>query len=115
MESYRRDPRLPRIYLLNKEWTGPARPALRALDDLADAATNRQTLGAEFAQRTLRSDLAVFPNEFFVYAAYLAAKRLHLPFYLYFHNTYRESRVGNASALPNGLSRAVFARHARSS
>lgn len=37
--------------------------------------------------------LAVFPDEFFCYAACLAARRLSLPFSTYFHNTYLDNEA----------------------
>jgi glycosyltransferase involved in cell wall biosynthesis len=113
MESYRRDSKLPRIHLLNKEWTWPKRGQryVRWTTWLTLPRVARQL--ARIARiEHCDAIIAVFPNEFFVYAAYLAAKRLRLPFYLYFHNTYRESRLGNAQRFAEWLEPRVF-RHAR--
>jgi len=52
--------------------------------------------------------LAVFPSEFFLHAAYRAAKRLQLPFYPYFHNTYRENRSRLSRRFADWLEPRVF-------
>jgi len=40
------------------------------------------------------SILAVFPDEFYMNAAYKVSKKLNLPFYTWFHNTYLDNRKG---------------------
>ena len=40
------------------------------------------------------SVVGVYPDELFLAAAWLVARRLRLPFFPYFHNTYRENRRG---------------------
>lgn len=38
--------------------------------------------------------LAIFPDEFYMYAAYKASQQMNLPFYTWFHNTYIDNRAG---------------------
>jgi len=40
------------------------------------------------------SILVVFPDEFYMNAAYKVSKKLNLPFYTWFHNTYLDNREG---------------------
>jgi len=40
------------------------------------------------------SILAIFPDEFYMNAAYKVSKKLNLPFYTWFHNTYLDNRKG---------------------
>ena len=53
--------------------------------------------------------LGVFPDERFLLAAYLAAKRNKVPFYPYYHNTYRENREGLALRFATRLQTRTFA------
>lgn len=56
---------------------------------------------------------ANFPNEYFLCAAYLASRRLGLPLFAYFHNTYGENRRGIARRFANWLQPRVFRRAKR--
>lgn len=108
-DSYRRDPQLPEIHHLIREMTWPKRGQryvrwlrwgklpliVRHLTRIA----RRENVG---------SILGIFPNEFFLYAAYLTAERLRIPFYPYFHNTYLENRQGVAKRFAAWLEKRVF-------
>jgi len=52
--------------------------------------------------------LAIFPNEFYVYAAYRVSQQLNLPFYTWFHNTYVDSREGRFQFLNKRLQTKFF-------
>ena len=52
--------------------------------------------------------LAVFPDELYLFAAWLIAKRKNLAFYPYFHNTYIDNRVGIWKRFAKWLEPRVF-------
>ena len=108
-EAYRRDPSLPKIHFLNKELTWPRR-GQRYVRWIRWLTLPRVARHITQIARDERCDaiVGVFPNEFFLYAAYLAARRLGLPFYPYLHNTYREDRTGLALRFANWLEPRVF-------
>lgn len=58
------------------------------------------------------SILSVFPDEFYMNAAYKASKKLNLPFYTWFHNTYLDDRTGLLKMLAERLQPRFFD-HAR--
>jgi glycosyltransferase involved in cell wall biosynthesis len=107
-DEYQRDPHLPAIHYLDKEWTWPRRGQsyIRWARWLTLPALARRV---ERLARTERCDaiLGIFPNEFFLYAAFAAARRLCIPFYPYFHNTYRENRRGLPLRFANWFERHV--------
>jgi glycosyltransferase involved in cell wall biosynthesis len=47
--------------------------------------------------------IAIFPDEFFVAAARVVAKRRGLPFFPYFHNTYCDNRTGLSRIFGKGI------------
>jgi len=53
--------------------------------------------------------LAIFPDEFYMYAAYKVSKKLNLPFYTWFHNTYLDNREGIFKTLAKRLQPRFFA------
>ena len=109
VDSYRRDPNLPRIQLLDKEWTWPKR-GRRYVHWARWLTLPRIASRLARIARDERCEaiIGVFPSEFYLYAAFLAAKRLKLPLYPYFHNTYRESRTGIAQRFAEWLEPRVF-------
>jgi len=50
----------------------------------------------------------VFPGEFYVYAVYLAAKKLNKPFYTWWHNTYLDNRIGVLKILAKYIQAKLF-------
>ncbi len=52
--------------------------------------------------------LAIFPDEFYMYAAYSVSKRLNIPFYTWFHNTYLDNRKGPLKWLAKRLQPGFF-------
>lgn len=58
------------------------------------------------------SILVVFPDEFYMNAAYKVSKKLNLPFYTWFHNTYLDNRTGLLKAVAKRLQPRFF-NHAR--
>lgn len=105
-----RDPKLPRIYYVDKEWTWPKRGQryvrwIRWL--LLPLMVMR--LSRIVRRESCRAVVAVFPNEFHMLAAYLVARHFRLPLYPYFHNTYVENRSGAAGAFARWLQPRVFA------
>lgn len=63
-------------------------------------------------QENCTSVLAIFPDEFYMNLAYKVSKRLNLPFYTWFHNTYLHNRKGLLKMLAKRLQPRFFA-HAR--
>ena len=55
--------------------------------------------------------LVTFPNEVYMYAAYRASKKLQIPLYTWFHNTYLDNRKGPLKWLAKYLQPRFF-RHA---
>jgi glycosyltransferase involved in cell wall biosynthesis len=51
---------------------------------------------------------ATFPEDHLIFAACLAARRLKLPFFPYFHNTYRENRRGLSRVLAGYVQRRIL-------
>lgn len=105
-----RDPKLPSVYYVDKEWTWPKRGQryvrwVRWL--LLPLMVMR--LSRIVRRESCRAVVAVFPNEFHMLAAYLVAWRYRLPLYPYFHNTYVENRSGIAGAFARWLQPRVFA------
>ena len=99
------------IYLAN-EWTWPKRGRryVRWVRWFSLPRLVRRV--ARIAQQNqCQAIVGVFPNEYYFYIAYLAAKKVGIPFYPFMHNTYRENRTGIASVSPNGSSRGCFAIH----
>lgn len=54
------------------------------------------------------SILVVFPEEFYMNAAYKVSKKLNLPFYTWFHNTYLDNRKGIFKTLAKRLQPRFF-------
>lgn len=52
--------------------------------------------------------IAVFPNEFYAFAAARVAKKLNLPFYSWFHNTYLDNRTGIFKELAKKVQPYIF-------
>src|SRR5262249_5906416 len=80
IESYQRDPGLPRMHLLGKEWTWPRR-GRRYVHWVRWGTLPKVARRVASIARNERCDaiVGVFPNEFYLYAAYRAAQRLRLP------------------------------------
>jgi glycosyltransferase involved in cell wall biosynthesis len=108
-EKYHRSPHLPRIHYLNREQTWPKR-GRRYFRWLRWLTLPRITRRIVRIVQEGRFDviLGVFPDEFFFYAAYRAAKRAGIPFYPFMHNTYRENRTGIAHRFAEWLEPRVF-------
>ena len=107
--DYQRDPALPRVDYVNQEWTWPKRGQkyVRWTRWLTLPRITRKLVQIA-RQEKCGAIVGVFPNEFFLYAAYRAAQRLKLPLYPYFHNTYRENRTGIARRFADWLEPRVF-------
>lgn len=56
--------------------------------------------------------LGVYPNEYFLYASWLLAKRAGLPFIAWFHNTYAENRKGFERIIGSYLQKRILKRAA---
>jgi len=56
----------------------------------------------------VRQVIAVFPNEFYCFAAARVAKKMKLPFYCWFHNTFLDNRVGIFKLLAKKLQPYIF-------
>lgn len=56
--------------------------------------------------------LAIFPDEFYMYIAYRISRRMNLPFFTWFHNTYLDNRTGILKQLAKFLQPKFFS-HAR--
>lgn len=82
----------PKIYYTNPNVTikGRGKRYLKWLN--FNKVVRYMTEVAEKEQCT--SILAVFPDEFYMYAAYKVSKKLNIPFFTWFHNTYLDSRTG---------------------
>jgi glycosyltransferase involved in cell wall biosynthesis len=52
--------------------------------------------------------LAIFPDEIYLESARIAAKKLKLPFYAYFHNTYLDNRTGFNKWMAKRIQAKVF-------
>ncbi len=52
--------------------------------------------------------LAIFPDEFYMHAAYRVSQKLGLPFYTWFHNTYLDNRTGTLKTLAKRLQPLFF-------
>ncbi len=52
--------------------------------------------------------LAIFPDEIYLESARVAAKKLNLPFYAYFHNTYLDNRTGFNKWMAKRIQAKVF-------
>jgi glycosyltransferase involved in cell wall biosynthesis len=104
--DYKRDPRLPEIHYVDREWTWPKRGqryvrwARWFLLPLVAARLN--TIARH---NDCRAIVAVFPNEYYLLAACLVARWRRLPFYPYFHNTYLD---GPSRRLAQWFERHVF-------
>lgn len=53
--------------------------------------------------------LCLFPDEYYLYAAYAATKKLNIPLFTWFHNTYLDNRTGVLGVLARWLQPLVFA------
>jgi hypothetical protein len=53
--------------------------------------------------------LVIFPDEFYLYAAYSISRRVGLPLFIWFHNTYLENRSGIRKQFAKWLQPRVFA------
>ena len=85
---------------------------LRRFEDLAMFIRVREPL--RFLQRIIDREkvqaiLAVYPRGEYLWLAYLAARRNHLPFYPYFHNTYLENMRGLQKWIARGVQKRVLA------
>ena len=54
------------------------------------------------------SILSIFPDEYYAYIAYKVSKRLDLPFYIWYHNSYVENRTGILKVLAKYLQPKFF-------
>lgn len=108
-EGYRRDAALPTIHYVGREWTWPKR-GQRFVRWARWLTLRRLARSVERVAREEACDaiVSIFPNEFYLYAGYEAARRLKLPYYPYFHNTYLENRRGLPLRFARWLERRVF-------
>ena len=107
--SYRRPADLPEIQYFGNEWTWPRRGQRYVrwirwftLPTLVNKITRSR--GSE----TPGQFWAIFPNEYFLLASYLAARRLQVPLYPFLHNTYIENRTGWSLRLAKWLEPRIF-------
>jgi glycosyltransferase involved in cell wall biosynthesis len=104
------DESLPhRTYYLMREWTWPRR-GRRFVHWIRWAWL---PLAAWRLARIIRKEhctavLAVFPNEFYLAAAYIAASWTNTKLFPYFHNTYLENRRGASARFARWLQPRVF-------
>jgi glycosyltransferase involved in cell wall biosynthesis len=105
------DPNGHRVWFVGRAWTWPPR-GLRYVHwmkwFLAPLMARRLIKLAR--SHNCRAIFAHFPDELCLYAALIAARRLKLAFFPFFHNTYRENRRGLAYLVASWLQRRVFAR-----
>ncbi len=108
-EKYHRSPELPPLHYLNREQTWPRRGQryVRWMRWLTVRRVARQ-IAALARQGKFDVILGVFPNEFFLYTAYLAAQDVGIPFYPFMHNTYIENRTGMAERFARWLEPRIF-------
>jgi hypothetical protein len=100
----------PRKYYVTREWTWPRRGKrfvhwIRWL--MLPMAVWR--LVRIIRQERCTTVLAVFPDEFYLCSAYIAAGITHRQFYPYYHNTYLENRRGVGRVLARWLQKKTFA------
>ena len=104
-----RPPTLPRTYHVSREWTWPRRGRrfvhwVRWLTLPIVVWRLRGIIRCEQCAVVL----AVFPNEFYLAAAYLAALLTGAAFYPYYHNTYLENRRGVSRLFASRLQARTF-------
>jgi glycosyltransferase involved in cell wall biosynthesis len=104
-----RSPYKPRTYHVSREWTWP--PRGRRFVEWVRWFT--LPIVVSRLRRIIRREqcsivLAVFPNEFYLCAAYLAAFITGATFYPYYHNTYLENRRGLSRRFAKWLQTRTF-------
>ena len=108
--TYRRDAGLPSIHHVGSHWTWPPRGG-RFVHWIKWFLLPPTVLRLHRTARRKECTrvLAVFPNEFYLLAAYLVARWRRIVLYPYLHNTYVENRRGIARRLAEWLQPRVFA------
>ncbi|HVU88614.1 MAG TPA: hypothetical protein VHD36_14940 [Pirellulales bacterium] len=109
LATYERSAELPELHYFGNEWTWPRRGQryVRWLRwfTLPALVSKIKRMARE---RNATAILAIFPNEYFLLASYIAAKQLQLPLYPFLHNTYIENRTGRLLRLAKWLEPRVF-------
>jgi len=102
--QYKREPHLPEIHYVYHQPPFKGRRTIRAcllplvvhrIDRIARRGGFNRVLG-------------VFPDEFYLWAAYHVARKYDLPFYPFLHNTYVENRTGMKKVIAPWIQRKVF-------
>lgn len=95
---------LPSIHLVHRRWPYRFKRVVRFL--LLPIIFLR--LWRVFRRNKCKQIIAVYPDETFMFLAYVIATLTRTPFYTYFHNTYLENRVGLRRVFAKWLQPAVF-------
>lgn len=105
-----RHERLPRMHYIGSpgSWPKRGRRFFRWTRSLAVPRLARR-LHEITEQQEIAAVVAIFPDEYYLAAAYAFARQRGLPFYPYFHNTYLENRFGLAKTVAARLQRKVLA------
>lgn len=107
--TYQRDPALPALHYVSREWTWPQRGKkyVRWMRWFEVPLIARR-LSRIVKREKCGAILAIFPDERLLTAAYLVAKRHGLKLYPHFHNTYLDQRQGMSRRYANWLQPRVF-------
>lgn len=96
----------PEMIFVHRQWPWRFKRVVRLL--LFPVIFTR--LAIAYRRRRCRQIMAIFPDEFYLFAGYLLSLITGDPFYSYFHNTYAENRSGLRRQFARWLQPRVFRR-----